>query len=515
MLNGTGLPSWEKGMVICMIVVYGIFCVLGLMILIVSFQKKYLLVIPETKGRKSIQNIKWIPGIVGKMLYQHFWHWTQKQYRGGRRMGNPLADREKKVAEELSLLHPGKEKGEQAISYIEQTIGEVFLILWFGSMLAFVIALQGVLIQEEHTEQILRKTQQEGSYEELLLAECEGQEQEVRFLVEPRVYTEEETAELYESFLVSLEKELLGGNVSVNEVRLPLHLVNRVEGYPFSVEWELDQQGIILSDGKLDTSELGEQGAVSVLCAKIRYESFWREYEFALHILPPVYTREEQLLRALQKAVEEKAKEERTRESFLLPKQVAGETVLWKKPKEDGSFFLFLLAGVAGILLFYGREQERKKQLDQRTKCLEDQYPELVVRMALLLGAGMTVKAAFQKMAEEGEDVWGMLAGELQSACREMDAGIAEGQAYLHFGNRCQKKEYKKLATLLTQNIKKGSKGLLSQLLQEAHEALEDKKSHARRLGEEAGTKLLLPMTGMLIVTMLIIMVPAFGSFGI
>lgn len=96
-----------------------------------------------------------------------------------------------------------------------------------------------------------------------------------------------------------------------------------------------------------------------------------------------------------------------------------------------------------------------------------------------------------------------------------MDSGVPESQAYIHFGQRCRLKQYRKLSALLTQNLKKGSKGILIQLEKEAHEALEEKKSNARKLGEEAGTKLLLPMAGLLAVTMLLIMVPAYGNFGL
>ena len=66
---------------------------------------------------------------------------------------------------------------------------------------------------------------------------------------------------------------------------------------------------------------------------------------------------------------------------------------------------------------------------------------------------------------------------------------------------------------LLSQNLKKGTAGLLILLKAEALDALEERKRNARRLGEEAGTKLLLPMMIMLVIVMVIIMIPAFWSF--
>ena len=49
----------------------------------------------------------------------------------------------------------------------------------------------------------------------------------------------------------------------------------------------------------------------------------------------------------------------------------------------------------------------------------------------------------------------------------------------------------------------------------EAIQAFEDRKARARRLGEEAGTKLLLPMFLMLTVVLVIVIVPAFLSMQI
>ena len=46
----------------------------------------------------------------------------------------------------------------------------------------------------------------------------------------------------------------------------------------------------------------------------------------------------------------------------------------------------------------------------------------------------------------------------------------------------------------------------------EAVQAFEERKATAKRLGEEAGTKLLLPMFLMLAIVLVIVIVPAFFS---
>ena len=98
---------------------------------------------------------------------------------------------------------------------------------------------------------------------------------------------------------------------------------------------------------------------------------------------------------------------------------------------------------------------------------------------------------------------------EMTLACREMQNGVAEAKAYENFGLRCRIPCYLKLSALLEQNLKKGSKGLTGLLQLEVREAFEQRRDLARSQGEEASTKLLVPMILMLFAVMLLILVPA------
>ncbi len=50
-------------------------------------------------------------------------------------------------------------------------------------------------------------------------------------------------------------------------------------------------------------------------------------------------------------------------------------------------------------------------------------------------------------------------------------------------------------------------------LTEEARRASQERMDHARKSGEEAGTKLLFPMVMLLAVVMVVIMIPAYMSF--
>ena len=135
------------------------------------------------------------------------------------------------------------------------------------------------------------------------------------------------------------------------------------------------------------------------------------------------------------------------------------------------------------------------------------------------MGAGMTVRNAFMKLGEDYRKQEGgekrYVYEEILIACHELASGRSETEVYDHFGKRCQLQVYRKLCTLLSQNLRKGSNDLFAMLRAEVDEAFRERQKTARKLGEEAGTKLLLPMMLMLCVVMIIIMVPAYFSFGL
>ena len=149
------------------------------------------------------------------------------------------------------------------------------------------------------------------------------------------------------------------------------------------------------------------------------------------------------------------------------------------------------------------------------------EYSEFVSKLQLLIGSGMTLRSAFERMGDDyraslengGEKKY--VYEELMLCIKKMRDGVSEEDSYIYFSNRCNLINYKKLMTLLIQNNKKGTLGLIQSLSNETKQAFEERKQIARRMGEEAQTKLLFPMIIMLLVVMIIIIVPAYVSFGI
>ena len=183
-------------------------------------------------------------------------------------------------------------------------------------------------------------------------------------------------------------------------------------------------------------------------------------------------------------------------------------------------YYVLLLVVVLCVYIVYRKHEKVRQEKRIRTETLLRQYPGMISKFTMLLSAGTTVRGAWEKIVQnyvEHKEALGiqLVYEEMAMTLREMQGGISEAEAYERFGKRCGNSTYMKFGMLLSLNLRKGSKGLSDMMRMEAIQAFENRKSTAKRLGEEAGTKLLMPMVGMLAVVFIMVMVPAFLSMQI
>ena len=171
------------------------------------------------------------------------------------------------------------------------------------------------------------------------------------------------------------------------------------------------------------------------------------------------------------------------------------------------------------VLIFRIEDQDINQKMEKRDIQMKQDYTELVSKLSIYLGAGMSARQSWEKIVNDyeknkkNEKEKHYLYEEMGIACQEMKSGISEVSAYDHFGKRCRLQIYLKFSTLLVQNLRKGTTSLGKILKEESRIAFEDRKNEARKRGEEAGTKMLIPMMLMLCMVMIMIMVPAFLTF--
>lgn len=424
----------------------------------------------------------------------------------------------RQVETDLEKLHPGENRKQLCTDYYVGKLAKSIIICAAGIFLGLLVSVQSKQNRIlDDTGTVYRGTYEEGEKE--IEVECltPGGKQEFALSVGARVFKEEEINELYAAFSAALAERILGRNDSLQQVCEDLYLREAYEGYPFCVEWKSSASDVIRSDGTF--CGVAQEQEVQ-LRATITYEAWEWEENLSIWVVPRVLSQEEQQYREMEAMLLESERESRSEETWKLPDNWQGKNLIWKQKSEDKGAFLLAGAMLAAVLIFLLADKDLHDDVEKRRQKMKKDYPDVVHKLVLYLGAGMTIRGAFQKMAEE----YGQLKKEgkpkspvyeeLLHTCRELKAGVSEGTAYEHFGKRTGLQEYIRLSTLLTQNLKKGNSTLLQRLREEAGKASLERIQYGRRLGEEAMTKLLLPMVMMLLVVMLIIMIPAFSSMG-
>ena len=467
-------------------------------------------------------------------------------YRKGKELGRITKRRgtyrEGGVRRDLALLYPfGQLQKEEKRFYIER-IRIVLLIVLAGDLLAAAnyAAAGGNMLLTDSNELVRdeiggedRSTQVDAY---ILDKESEAVYQgSYRLNVRSKRYSETEAEKLASDLFRLLPARILGQNSALEHVIFPMELPTSVEGYPFKIAWESSSYALIDSDGKVGNLAMDENDSREVLLtAVLSYdngtpEGLRFEQEYRAVVFPPRLTEEEKLSAQIREAIREADEKSVSDDVLPLPtdlqKTEPGNTkpgnteLMWEEKAPDSGFAVILFAAAVSFLAAVSMGSRLHQKVVQRERQMMLDYPQIVSKFVLYLGAGMSIRSTFIKLGEdytrqreEGMGEHGAYE-EILLVMRELTSGVPETEAYERFGQRCRSRQYTKLCTLLAQNLRKGNRELLTVMQQEAKASFEERRNTARKLGEEAETKLLLPMVMMLAITMLIIIIPAYYSF--
>lgn len=336
--------------------------------------------------------------------------------------------------------------------------------------------------------------------------------------VSERKYTSKEVQELFARGMRRLDTLILGENQTLDHVDQDLNLISEIPGEPIKVSWTLDRYDVINIQGEIQEKNVSSKGTLVTLNASLTYTENEKEqasYQCAACVYPKKLSGKEQAKKDVDETLKEADTKDREKKILVLPKRMGKKNLKYYQPFNNRGIVVMTMGILIGGLLFALEKQNEKKETEERKRQMLLDYPEVINKLTLYLGAGMTVKRAWRKITEgymrekeDGEERY--VYEEMKQTCNEMDSGMTEAESYENFGRRCDVQAYIRLGALLSQNLRKGTKGLTELLKLESIQAFEERKAQAKRLGEEAGTKLLFPMFLMLAVVLVIVIVPAF-----
>lgn len=370
------------------------------------------------------------------------------------------------------------------------------------------------------TPSIERNDYGKGKKVEELDVQIGNKKKKVRTSVEvsERQYSAKEVQELFSRIIRKMDRLILAGNETLDHVDEDLDLVTDIPGEPVKVSWELDRYDVMDIQGKLKEQNISEKGVLVKLNAVLTYTANEKEqasYQCVACVYPKKLSGEESTKKDVEEAIKKADTATKEKKKLILPEMLDTNELRYYQPFNERGPVITVMGMMIGILLYALQKQNIRKAEEERKKQMIEDYPEVISKLTLYLGAGMTVKKAWRKitegyMKEKEDENERYVYEEMRQTCHEMDSGVTEAEGYENFGRRCDLQIYIRLGALLSQNLRKGTKGLSELLKLESIQAFEERKARAKRLGEEAGTKLLLPMFLMLAVVLIIVIVPAF-----
>lgn len=434
-----------------------------------------------------------------------------------------LSKTNNKVEDSLKALYVGEQLNIVKKLYACSKLSLVILVIFITNVFALVYNLKSSDVSELTAGNYIMRPKDSGGTKsvDLEVQVAEGEEvlleDDIEFDVEERIYREDELDKLFDDSKQYIDTTMLNKNNSTEEILSNLYFPESIPNTSIMVTWSTGNEEIISKEGELHNEDLKKQELIWIT-ATMSYGDRSEEYTRYVKVLPKVYTKEEKIRLSLINRINKIMEQSKKQEKIKLPDSLGNKTVLWREHTDNTGMIFIVSGSILSIILYLAMDQDLMDKVEKRNIEMLLDYPEIINKFVLFVGAGMSMSNAWRKITKDYREKGRkkrFAYEELLITANELMVGTSEVVAYERFGKRVKLLPYLRFSSLIAQNVKKGSVSMLEQLELEAVEAFEERKQLAKRLGEEAGTKLLLPMMLMLIIVLAIIMVPAFMSFQI
>ena len=214
--------------------------------------------------------------------------------------------------------------------------------------------------------------------------------------VEPMRFTREQANTYFEIAKEEISKDMhtINESLDIKEIYADGMII---------AEWQFSPHGYIDSSGDIFWKEIPEEGVllnVSVLLTGGVYEEI---YEFPLLIEGKELSENELIVQDVDKILKQQMQQE-GEDKILLPEKIRGKTLIWKEKKDYLTGKVFLLEGILLLLLYILKKREKKELIKKRKETFEYGYPDLINKLCVLLGAGMTMRQAWICIARQYQE---------------------------------------------------------------------------------------------------------------
>ena len=402
-------------------------------------------------------------------------------------------------------------KNSEHKNIIGKNVKSAFLILLAGFVLTILLIAKDKNTQEVN-DFLIRD--EDGKTKNIkLIAQSDLGEKQIDIEVLPRTYSSEEIESFKVGFLKEIKTLILSDNQNFNSINTSLYFPERIEGYPFDIDYRVRPRGYISSSGEL----MGDVEEATEIEIEITYylDDFEEKEYIEGTIIPFEKSDDELFFSKLKKYLEDKNENERNDKNIDLPESLDGINISWSQKKNNKvPSVIALTIIIALIFLFKDKLTFGEDEKKRREKIIAE-YPDFAIKYALLNEAGLTHRQVMERLGSEYKKNKkdNPLYEEVYKASVAVKGGISLTEALEKMASDCNVREITFFVGRINRNIKKGGRDFAKEIREAANETGSEKREKIRRKAETAGTRLLIPMVFLLIIVFALIMIPAFDSF--
>lgn len=399
-------------------------------------------------------------------------------------------------------------------SFVAKCLGLALVVFFLCNLMEFFGEIRRLSQEKDYGRDgdiIIQRDSYEGDYKrQEIYYELSGTEQQVVLEVSPVRLTEEEFHVEADRIASEVEDEYLRqGDLIWESIELPVSYRNGV----FSLSWESQNPELISSRGRISEDLQGEPKEASLRMTVIYYD-YSATYSFSVLVGPKQLSQDEQISEKLSQSLAHLEQNTVGQAQLVVPSDFEGLKLSVKETRKRNGTCLFF-GGIIGLLVPMVGVSRLKDKEKARNILLMKAYPYFVDSLWLYIESGMTIKRALKQYTDSADvkdchsGCDSYLVREIQYTLNEIATGQSEYDAYDELGGRLGLPVYTSLMRHISQNLKMGTKDLRGLMETEVSMALDSRRESAKRLGEEASTKLIFPMIVLLMVVMVIIIAPA------
>ena len=228
---------------------------------------------------------------------------------------------------------------------------------------------------------------------------------------------------------------------------------------------------------------------------------------------------EEELLAYEMRSVINSMNDDQSARRVTLPDRLrTGEKITWSAAKRTNTAAIAFAMIVLAVFIYRNRFEPLEKMRKVRMDSVRRQLPEFVNRLVLLLGAGLVLSSAFERIVEESRqsaalagDYFYMCMDGIYSKIKETNGSMEKefrdfARSSEHSGGGSR--ELMRISNIITDNISKGVE-LTDKLQSESETLWLSRKRSSEERGRLAETKLTMPLTVFLLVLVVVTVSPA------